>query len=94
MILRAVFWLALVAVLAPHQPDVGFGPPKLPSIVPSKIAERMMQSTKVSPCSERTPCLGDFSLVGDIREAMIARLGRARDEIRAAERASPGLHLR
>ena len=27
MILRAIFWLGLVAVLMPHEPDLGFGRP-------------------------------------------------------------------
>jgi len=95
MILRAAFWIAVVAiVLVPREPDVGFGPPKPPSIVPPKTAEWMMQSFKVPPCNERTPCLGGLSLVGDLREVMIDRLDRARDEIRAAEHASRGTHLR
>ncbi|HTC83540.1 MAG TPA: hypothetical protein VK683_04255 [Rhizomicrobium sp.] len=27
MIFRAVFWIGLVSLLAPHEPDLGLGPP-------------------------------------------------------------------
>lgn len=29
MILRAIFWIALVSVLIPHEPDLGFGRPHM-----------------------------------------------------------------
>ena len=90
MILRAAFWIAVVAiVLVPREPDVGFGPPKPPSIVPPKTAEWMARTINVPPCSERTPCLGGLSLVTGLREAAIAGLDRAKREIRASEPA-PG----
>jgi len=97
MILRAAFWIAVVAVvLVPREPDVGFGPPKPPSIVPPKTAEWMAKTFKVPPCTERTPCLGGLSLVSELRSAAIAGLDRARKEIRDGDPApgSAALSLR
>ena len=86
MILRAAFWIAVVALLIPREPDVGFGRPNVPSIVPPKTAEWIAKTFKVPPCSERTQCLGGLTVASDLREAVIARLDRAKDEIRASER--------
>ncbi len=85
MILRAAFWIAVVALLIPREPDVGFGRPNVPSIVPPKIAERIAQTFKVPPCSERAQCLGGLSLASDLRDSLIARLDRAKDEIKASD---------
>ena len=93
MILRAAFWIAVVAVvLVPREPDVGFGRPDVPSIMPPKTAEWMVKTLKVPPCSERAPCLGGLSVVSDFRAAVIARLDHARDEIRAGDPA-PAVRL-
>ena len=85
MILRAAFWIAVVAVLIPREPDVGFGRPSVPSIVPPQTAEWIAQTFKVPPCSERSQCLGGLSLVSDLRGALIVRLDRARAEIKASD---------
>lgn len=84
MILRAAFWIAVVALLIPREPDVGLGRPSVPSIVPPKVAEWIAQTFKVPPCSERTQCLGGPSLALDAREALIARLERAKADIKAS----------
>jgi hypothetical protein len=85
MILRAAFWIAVVAVLIPREPDVGFGRPSVPSIVPPQTAEWIAQTFKAPPCNERSQCLGGLSLVSDLRGALITRLDRARAEIRASD---------
>jgi hypothetical protein len=84
MILRAAFWIAVVALLIPREPDVGLGRPNVPSIVPPKIAEVIAQTFKVPPCSERAPCLGGPSLASNLKEELIARLDRAKQEIKAS----------
>ncbi len=33
MILRAIFWVAVVAVLMPHEPNLGFGRPHASGLV-------------------------------------------------------------
>ena len=93
MILRAAFWIAVVAVLIPREPDGGLGRPNVPSIVPPKTAEWIAQTFKVPPCSEPTQCLGGLSLVSDLRGALIVRLDRARAEIRASDHAPLIVHV-
>ena len=93
MILRAAFWIAVVAVLIPREPDVGFGRPSVPSIVPPQTAEWIAQTFKVPPCSERSQCLGGLSFVSDLRGALIVRLDRARAEIRASDPAPLIAHI-
>jgi len=83
MILRAAFWIAVVAVFIPREPDLGYGRPGVPSIVPPKAAEWIAQSFKVPPCDERTHCLGGLSLAADLRAAMLERLERAKAELKA-----------
>jgi hypothetical protein len=83
MILRAAFWIAVVAVFIPREPDVGFGRPSVPSIVPPKAAEWIAATFEVPPCSERSQCLGGLSFASDLRGALIERLSRAKDDIRA-----------
>jgi hypothetical protein len=39
MILRAIFWIALVAILMPREPDLGFGRPAADSGLPGAVAE-------------------------------------------------------
>ena len=38
MILRAIFWIGLVAFLMPHEPDLGFGRPGAQANAPSHDA--------------------------------------------------------
>jgi len=83
MILRAAFWIAVVAVFIPREPDLGYGRPGVPSIVPPKAVEWVAQSFKVPPCKERTHCLGGLSPAGDLRTAMLERLERAKAELKA-----------
>jgi hypothetical protein len=33
MILRAIFWIGVVAVLMPHEPDLGLGRPAAPDLI-------------------------------------------------------------
>jgi hypothetical protein len=85
MILRAAFWIAVVAVFIPREPDLGYGRPGAPSIVPPKTAEWVAKTFKVPPCDERSHCLGGLSLAGDLRSAMLARLERAKAELKASD---------
>jgi hypothetical protein len=39
MIFRAIFWIGLVAILMPHEPDLGFGRPAGKPGVPDAVAE-------------------------------------------------------
>jgi hypothetical protein len=74
MILRAAFWIAVVAVFIPREPDIGYGRPSVPSMVPPKAAAWIERTFKVPPCAERPRCIGSPSLVDNLRQAAIERL--------------------
>ena len=49
MILRAIFWIGLVAILMPHEPDLGFGRPGQIGIAPVTTELASWAKTKVAP---------------------------------------------
>jgi len=91
MILRAAFWIAVVAVLMPREPDVGFGRPTVPSIVPPKTAEWMARTFKVPPCEDRAGCLDGLMFAADLRGALLQRLDRAKEDLKASDADAPPL---
>lgn len=92
MILRAVFWIAVVAVLIPREPDVGFGRPSVPDLVPPRAAEWLAHSLKVPACEDRDKCLGGLALAGKLHTDIVGYLQRAKEDLKAAE-ARPLSHL-
>jgi hypothetical protein len=88
MILRAAFWITVVAVFIPREPDVGFGRPDAPSIVPPKAAEWIAQTFKVPPCEDRAQCLGGLSLAADLRGVLLEKLQRAKADLKATSAAA------
>ncbi len=87
MILRAAFWIAVVAVFMPREPDVGFGRPDAPSIVPPRAAEWIAQTLHVPPCEDRAQCLGGPSWTADLRGALLESLERAKADLKANDNA-------
>ncbi len=61
MILRAVFWIGLVSLLAPHEPDLGLGRPgagiSLPDTVKSWAVTGLSRPGNVCGVAEG-PCAG------------------------------------
>lgn len=92
MILRAAFWIAVVAVFIPREPDIGYGRPSVPSMVPPKTAAWIAETFQVPPCTQRPQCVGGPSLVSDLRQAVLERLGRAKADLKAS--APPSLDHR
>ena len=75
MIFRAVFWIGLIALLAPHEPDLGLGRPggdiALPAIVKSwAVTGRTGPGT---PASDKTRSLADVK--AEINASVKARGG-------------------
>jgi hypothetical protein len=84
MILRAAFWITVVAVFIPHEPDLGYGRPDAPSVVPPKAVAAMAHMLKVPPCVEHATCVDGIALATDYRQAVRARLERAKAELEAS----------
>jgi hypothetical protein len=84
MILRAAFWITVVAVFIPREPDISYGRPNVPSMVPPKTAEWISHTFTVPPCVERTRCTGSFTLGADLRQTVLESLERAKADLKAS----------
>jgi hypothetical protein len=83
MILRAIFWIGLVSLLMPHEPDLGFGRPsgQTESPAPSAIGTLIQSTTDVgAACREHhEACAGGLSLLDGFQSFAV----RSMDEVRA-----------
>ena len=84
MILRAAFWITVVAVFIPREPDIGYGRPDAPSVAPPKAVAMIAQLLKVPPCVEQAQCTAGLSLASDFRQTVRERLERAKVELKAS----------
>jgi hypothetical protein len=88
MIFRAVFWIGLVALLMPHEPDLGFGRPASPdasvtSDVTAWAKDKLQSSTPESLCrGNATACAAGASFVDTIRGAALHSLAEVKADIR------------
>jgi len=84
MILRAAFWITVVAVFIPREPDIGYGRPDAPSVVPPKAVAFIAQMLNLPPCDEHTHCAAGLSIASDFRQAARERLERAKADLKAS----------
>jgi hypothetical protein len=77
MILRALFWISVVAVLMPHEPDLGFGRPNLGA-----------QSNGISheTCSERGACRQALGFLGQFQSMAVRNLAEVKADIEREQR--------
>lgn len=92
MILRALFWITIIAVLMPHEPDLGFGRPgaqasMLPSL-PSIMG--MVSSAAGGPakaCDQhKDACAGALDTLDNFQSVAIRGLSEVKAEIEAQQR--------
>ena len=65
MLLRAVFWIGLVSLLMPHEPDLGFGRPGTATSAASSNVGALVQSGGQNVCSAKdcaSSILGGFQV--------------------------------
>jgi hypothetical protein len=84
MILRAAFWITVVAVFIPREPDIGYGRPDAPSVAPPMAVAYIAQLLKVPPCVEHAQCAAGLSFASDFRQAARDRLERAKADLKAS----------
>ncbi|MBL6938743.1 MAG: hypothetical protein ISS15_09595 [Alphaproteobacteria bacterium] len=89
MLLRAVFWLGLVALMVPHEPDLGFGRPG-PSAVatagapPSTIARLIQNPSVQDACANHAvACAGGLSILDSFQAMAVRSLDEVRADIEA-----------
>jgi len=95
MIFRAIFWVGLVALLMPHEPNLGLGrPASLDSGVTSEVAhwsKETVQSNLAHPdqlCRYNVgACAGGVSLIDNFRAAAVRSLADIRTDIEQNGRA-------
>jgi hypothetical protein len=92
MIFRAVFWIGLVSLLAPHEPDLGLGRPGAGTLQPSSTTlQSAVQGLSRLDDDCGSACAGDLGLSGlmHLRDnrSIIAGLAEVKAEIAADQRA-------
>ncbi|MDE1938675.1 MAG: hypothetical protein KGI68_06625 [Alphaproteobacteria bacterium] len=86
MILRAAFWVALVAVLLPHEPDLGLGRPSLEGLLPAKTPDWLSASVPTRACEDpQGTCVGGLVLADDLRSTILTNLDRVKAELKESE---------
>ena len=87
MVLRAIFWIGLVSLLMPHEPDLGFGRPHLGAAFPSIAG--LMNNGLSTPgiCSgHQMACGTSISLVDGVQTYAVRSLEQVKREIEESQR--------
>jgi hypothetical protein len=94
MIFRAIFWIGLVALLMPHEPDLGFGRlDAVDSAIPTEVAA--WTKTKVQPglkdpaslCRYNTrACATSLTLLDSFKDMTVHSLAQVRSDIAQSRR--------
>ncbi len=86
---RAIFWLTVVALLMPREPDVGFGTPGAGASF-SGLAPMAATATVMRPaasCKEyQSSCEAGLALVDQLQTAALIGLARVKVEIEHQKR--------
>jgi hypothetical protein len=88
MILRALFWITVVAVLMPREPDLGFGRPVIGSASSESMlstASSALKAPKACDGTEAT-CMAALGLLDRLHGAAVERLAQVKADIEQAQR--------
>jgi hypothetical protein len=96
MIFRAIFWIGLVSLLMPREPDLGLGRPgagtSLPSAVTSWAATGLSRPGKV--CEDHAAaCAGGLALFDSFQSDAIRGLAAVKADIEADRKARAASHI-
>src|ERR1700748_1389049 len=89
MLLRAIFWVGLVALMVPHEPDLGFGRPgpaaaAMASAPPSTIAALIQTPSVQDACADHAiACAGGLSILDRFQSMAVRSLDEVRADIEA-----------
>jgi hypothetical protein len=91
MILRALFWIAVVGVLMPHEPDLGLGRPTadVTTSLPAPVAEwvgRVTDAPHQACASHAEGCAAVLNVVDAFQTAAVRNLARVKADIEASRR--------
>jgi hypothetical protein len=83
MILRAIFWIAVVAVFMPHEPNLGLGRPGATDSITSQVSGALKQP---QTCAGREVACSALSTIVDRLKATGAdRLAQVKADIEEAQ---------
>ncbi len=88
MIFRAAFWIAVVAVFMPHEPDLGYGRPGLTGLAPPKPADWASVKLPAKLCADNPQvCAGAMTVGFDLKGTILNNIDRVKGELKAREQA-------
>ncbi|MGD0867591.1 MAG: hypothetical protein ABSA49_18775 [Rhizomicrobium sp.] len=90
MILRAIFCIAAVSVLMPHEPDLGFGRPGAQGSVVQSAASWMSGTLQApnSLCKDHTAvCVATLGALDSVQSVAVRSLAQVKADIEDQERA-------
>ena len=89
MIFRAVFWIAVVAILMPREPDLGLGRPGTAASLPGAIFSRLTELVEpgTANCKDREmACIAASGAASQLQHTAFRSLAEVKAEIEEAKR--------
>jgi hypothetical protein len=89
MLLRAIFWIGLVSLMIPHEPDLGFGRPgngaaATANAPPSTISALIQAPSVQDACANHAAaCAGGLSILDRFQSVAVRSLDEVRADIEA-----------
>jgi hypothetical protein len=88
MILRAAFWIALVSLLMPREPDLGLGRPGSPGLAADTLSLAAQTPQAFPLCrNEQAICAYAIDMLASLRAETVRNLARVKAEIEAQQHA-------
>jgi len=89
MIIRVLFWVAVVAVLMPREPDLGLGRPS----VTGAVAQNLRGGTQVDCASYEKACATAFNVLDSFQSVAVRGLADVKADIEREQHAA-GRHIK
>jgi hypothetical protein len=89
MIFRAIFWIAVVAILMPREPDLGLGRPGVTASLPGAIFSKLtaLVEPASTDCKDREmACLAASGAASQLQNTAFQSLAEVKAEIEEAKR--------
>lgn len=89
MLMRAIFWIGLVSLMIPHEPDLGFGrpgavPAATASAAPSTLQKLIETPSVQDACaSHAVACAGGLSILDTFQSMAVRSLDEVKADIEA-----------
>ncbi|MGD0864317.1 MAG: hypothetical protein ABSA49_02050 [Rhizomicrobium sp.] len=90
MILRAIFWITVVSVLIPHEPDLGLGRPGAQSSIAQSAASWATSALSApnSMCKDHAAaCVTALGALDSVQSVAVRSLAQVKADIEEQERA-------